>query len=401
MLLFSLSAFGSESTWYESFYSSKRLERNYDKINKNFSSEKFREIFDKRTIQCESDVIKQLLPLGASNIKFGILLANKKSYIDEVETDILLSYTNYLKSGSTSQSLEISKGKEIIKSYYERLINQKGCLKEKWEDFSSKISVAKFEGDPEALSSLNNFAYNNRYLSKDNLMLLEMVRLYQSNMGGALSIKSYHEKRSSLEEEAGYTLISKVMEFHTTNREKKNSRSSRYEIYSKFSLLQMKEMISLLNSLNKRFNYQSSQIVFLEDGEVKESFELNRTQQIRAGLKIYAKEKKTLISQPYFKGKDFTYRDLVTLAYETNQINDNELNAFARFETKVKKKNFWQKVTGFAARLNFVVSSLTGPVIGIGYSLTISMLDNIVSPKTEKKAEYEHDLFYGNCEMKL
>jgi hypothetical protein len=118
-------------------------------------------------------------------------------------------------------------------------------------------------------------------------------------------------------------------------------------------------------------------------------------------MKLYTREKNDLLLKEYFKGSVFSYRDLIVLAYETNQIDDNDLGAFARLEKKIKKKTFWQKASTFATKLDFLAATLGGPIIGVGYSLTISFVDNLVNKKEAKKADYDHDLFYGNCEMTL
>ena len=44
---------------------------------------------------------------------------------------------------------------------------------------------------------------------------------------------------------------------------------------------------------------------------------------------------------------------------------------------------------------------VAGPVVGIGYSIGISILDGKINKKESKDPEFDHDLFYGNCEQML
>ncbi len=398
-LLFPVISLASSKTWYESHYSDKRLKKKYKLINENFSEEKFKAVFSLRNKFCEPELIQELLPLGANNVKYGLILANKKGYIDQVETDILLGYINYLKKRAPGQVPKVQKGKKIIAAYYFRFLAKKDCLSEKWKDFESKMNVLTTDDD-RTLGPLNSYAYRAGLLTKQQYMLIEMTRLHQENLKSSLSISQYHEKRRSLER-AGFKLNKNITEFHNSNRKKKNIASSRYELYTDYTLLQMKDMLELIDKLEKRFKYEKSEIVYLDNGEVKERISLNPTEQLRLGIKLYNREKDAVLAQSYFKGKDFSYRTLLTLSYEVGHIDDNEIEAFAKLEKKTKKKNFWQKVTGFMGRLDFLVSSLLGPVYGISYALTVSFVDQLVQPKVQENPEYKHDLFYGNCEMKL
>ncbi len=395
-----LKAYGSESTWYESHYSTSKLQKKYELINNKFSPEKFKKVFSLRNKFCEPELIQQLLPLGPANVKYGIIYANKSGLIDEVETDILLGYTNYLKEKSTEKGIDVTKGKEVIGVRYMRMLANKRCLTQKWKDFSKKMSVIQSNGDEGPLAPLNQLVYNEGFIKKDQFLMLEMVRLHQESLSGTLSISEYHEKREQLEKE-GYELNPQITEFHNSNRFKSNTPSSRYDLYSNFNHLQLKEMLEFISRFEKRYKYDSSEIVFLENGEIKEKIALNPNEQLRLAIKLYNKEKKDLIDKPYFAGKDFSYRNLLILSYETKQMDDKDLEAFGRLEQKTIRKNFWQKLVGFAPRLNFIVSSLAGPVWGLGYSLTASFVSDIVGPKKVEKPKYEHDIFYGNCEMQL
>jgi hypothetical protein len=400
VILISAQAFAQSSTWYESFYKSSKLERKYLHVQSKINDHDFREIFQKKNLSCEPIVIQKLLPVGVRNVKFALLLANHRGLIDEVETDILLAYLNYLKSSVGVGELEIKSGNKTIKHYYQKMFNSPTCITEEWKEFTEKVNIATEDENANALSSLNQYAYGRGYITREQLRILEMVNLYQKNLGSSLTIKDYYQKQGQLREN-GYEINSKIMSFHNAIR-KKNTPSSRYNVYSNFSILQMKEMIILLKRLNERSQSGSSEILFINNtGEVRETISLNHVEQLRLSLKLYKKEKNELLLKQYFKGTHFSYRDLITLAYEVGEIDDNELEAFARLETKTKEKTFWQKATKFATKLDFLAASLGGPIVGVGYSLTISLIDSLVNKKEKPKAQYEHDIFYGNCEMQL
>ncbi len=386
------------TVWLETQFRQRKLEKEFTKVENIYSTESLKASFSHGMKSCEIDVISSLSSLNKKSIPFAVIKAHKLGFIDEVEADIFYSYAQAFKRSALAGETKLSiQRTDVLKRNY-RAIFSNGCLSDKWVEFKEKIVL---QGDDENIyQRLNQFAYESGFISQNEYHLIETVRIISDNESSLLKVKDYQEKRAWLLENQ-LEMNDTVTSFHLAQRDK-GQKSRRYKLFNNFSLIQIKEMNNLLNKMTMRFNSHKSELIFsAKEGIVNERIQLTHTEQIRLALKLYKKEKNLLLQKDYFRGANFDYRDLMTLGYQTNQVDEKELNGLSLLEKKTVKKNFWQKSVSFLQRLDFLVAAVAGPVVGIGYSIGISILDGKINKKEVKDPSFEHDLFYGNCEQKL
>jgi hypothetical protein len=399
ILAFNLSSFASTpSVWLETQFREKKIAKEFIKIESKYNNLNLSEIFSKASLSCEINFLAKLNKIDSKTIPFAVIKAHKLGFIDEVEADILYTYAQTYKRTSQFSKTKLSiQQKETLKRNYRYLLGP-GCLSDKWEDFKEKIVL---QGDNDQIyQRLNQFALDNNFITIQEYKLIETARSISDNESSLLKIKDYQEKRKWLIEN-DLEMNDSVVSFHLTERSK-GEKSRRYKLFSNFSLIQIKEMNNLLNKMTMRFNSHQSELIFsAKDGVINERIELTHTEKIRLALKLYKKEKNLLLQKDYFRGKNFDYRDLMILGFQTYQIDHKELDGLSLLEKKTIKQNFWQKSVSFLGKLDFLVAAVAGPVVGIGYSIGISILDGKINKKESKDPEFNHDLFYGNCEQML
>lgn len=398
MLLATFSFGANAQTWFESQYKAKNLSKAYKEIDSHFSSDQFSKLFEESNLRCESNLIRKLMPAGPRNVKFALIKAYSLGLVDDVEMDILLDYAKAVGSyDNQAEKFKIQKGSSSLKGHYEKVFKSRGCLEANWLNFSEVVTAQNFNEREDALMALNTHALQAGYINRNEYHLAQMLTKVAGK--SSLLVRDYHKKRNRLSEDFE---INTSFNIYHDERRTKGSKGLRYSIYANYSPLQIKEMVALLNKLDHRFSQSSSEIIFIDNsGNIDERIGLNHAEQLRLALKLYSREKHELLSKSYFEGVSFSYPTLLAVAFETGQINDKELSVFSKLEKRAKKKNFWQKATSFLTRLDFLASSLGGPIIGIGYSLTVSFVDSLINKKQADPPKYEHDLFYGNCEMAL
>lgn len=402
-LSFALTAGAGERFWFEQLYKSSKLEREFARVSKKYPDQKLAQIFSGARITCESNVIADLSELRAGDIKYALFLANKKGFIDEVELDILLVYARALDDVSLrlpEAQVRVQQGHEVIERHYQGLASGEGCLETKWQSFADAITIKITNeklSDQEVLTALNHQAMQERTIDRKLYLQLEMLNLLGPQR---LTIASYREMRERLRGE-GFELNEDVSAFARSKKDK-NKMGLRYRLYSNFSLLQMKEMLELLKRFTERSEADSSSIVFFDENEqAQESIELGPTEQLRLSMKLFSREKKQLLLKPYFSGKGFSYRDLITLAYETKRVDEQGLDFLKMLEKETQKRSFLQNAVGTASRYSFVATLLVGPTAGFVYALGITIANNYLNRDQAESPQYEHDIFYGNCQEGL
>jgi len=386
------------SVWFETQVREKKLMREFTKVENKFTESELKSIFNPSQISCEINSIKGLSVLDKKTIPYAVIKAHKLGYIDEVEADIFYAYAQTFRKASLGAKTNIRiSAPDVLKDNYRSMLSS-GCITDKWQAFKEVIVL---EGDNEDIyQRLNQYALESNFISMNEYRLIETVRMIEKNESGLLKIKDYIEKRQWLSENQ-IEMNDEVVSFHLFEREKKE-KSRRYKLFKNFSLIQIKEMNALLTKMTTRFNAHKSELIFsAKEGVINERIELTHTEKIRLSLKLYKKEKNLLLQKDYFQGRNFDYRDLMTLGFQTNQIDEKELNGLSLLEKKTIKQNFWQKAVSVLGRLDFLVSAVAGPVVGIGYSIGIAVLDGKVNKREKKDPEFNHDLFFGNCEQKL
>lgn len=392
-----------ERYWFEQLYKSSKLEREFSRVQKKYNDNELKRIFSFDRVSCETNVLKDLAKLDASDIKYALFLGNKKGFIDEVELDILLVYSRALEKQSLREPqvrVQIRQGQNLIDRHYERFASSDICLKDLWQGYSnfiaSHVSLENFT-DQEVMTSFNYQSWRDRKISADQFKLLEMLNQFKTM---PYSIVEYRQMRERLGQE-GFELNSDQSAF-PREKSQKDKPGLRHRLYKHYTLLQMKEMQALLNRFSARSEAESSSIVFYdENAEAQEAISLEPTEQLRLSMKLFSREKTELLQKNFFLGKGFSYRDLITLAYETNQVSELELDFLKMLERETIKRTFIQNVVSTASRYSFVATLLVGPTAGFAYALGITIANNYLNREDAKPPEYEHDIFYGNCQAGL
>ena len=346
----------------------------------------FRELSDKNELKSSAAHFSRAMEIGL---------------IDDVQVDILNSYSKLLSkiriNRNSNVSLKFNKGNNLFKRFYQQDIKDRSkCLSTQVKDFNDITVNNSLDSKIEIDKEFNLLALKKRYINKKEFKLIELARLI--NTSSLLSFDEYKKKKKRLMR-FGYTINSQYTEFHKNT--KVNDKGIRYRLYDSFNLEQQDQMLQLVMELKRRIENHKSLILFLkEDNSVAEKIDLTPQEQLHLSLKLYNVEKINLLNTEAFKGKGFQYNDLIAIAYETSHIDDFDIEALEMLKRKIEKESFAQKAVKYAEKADFIVTALTGPLGGFVYVLSLGVLNNFVN-KDKKKADFKHDLFYGNCEMKL
>jgi len=160
-------------------------------------------------------------------------------------------------------------------------------------------------------------------------------------------------------------------------------------------------MLNLITTLIGRTQSDKTKIIFIDaNGNISEAKELGPMEQLHLSLKLYQQEKQNLLDTEAFKGTSFSYKELITAAFELSQITTLEAESLSMFERKIKEKKLWKKGLELAKRMDYIVTVLTSPVGGLVYALSIGIANQYLNPP-DQSPDYKQSLFYGNCEMNL
>lgn len=391
--------------WFHAQYSDNHLNRKYQNVLSKISADDLAEKFNRRNLRCEIKVIHELSRIGKENVKYALLYAAEQNLIDDIELEIFMKYATPLERMRRTEStarIRIESGSQRIQNTYREFESGSECLKHTWRNWKTAVQTNSDSRNAptqtEILSEMNYQAKRQGLITEETYYVLELLNLRESDVS-RLSITEYHRNKARLEEQ-GYSINSKTLAFHTENQTNDVS-SVRYRLYSEFTLVQQIKMIELIQTFNRRSSEGSSNILFFDDsGTMTEQIDLSPLEQLRLSMKLYAREKFDLQHSPHFNGKNFNYRDLIGIAYETSLITDLDAEALLSLERQTKERTFLQRAFDFSRGLDFLVTALTGPLGGVAYALGISIADNFIN-RPDPEATNDHDIFYGNCRGSL
>ncbi len=404
----SFATFANQAVWQESLFKEKQLSKLLKRVEANYSDEELQNIFSLKNLSCESKLIMKLGEKERELIIPTLILAHKKSILDEVETDLLMGYAksyNKVDKRLPEHNFRIRSGKKRIQELYERLVrgadSERFCLSRSFQFLDRTVSEIESEEDPTfILQYLNHFARKKKFINAAQFYELEMIRHQQRDYGSEMSLNDYYRKRSQLQR-SGYSFNNQVQEFHIKRR-LSDDRSYRTDLYTRFSEFQYKKMLELIDSMETRTKARRSQIVFTDrNDDVVDSVRLSQTEKLRTAIKLYKREKGKLLKKDIFAGVSFTHRHLIALAYELGKIDDVDLAFLSSLEKEIKKRGLFSKVIGEAQKFTVLASLVGGPTTGFIYSLAVSMVNGLINGGLDKKPSYGHDLLYGNCEGNL
>ncbi len=410
LILISSMTYSVQKVSSESLYKEKKLSSLIEKVHKKLDDKELISLFNKNTMSCESKLIMKLNSklLKSELVIPALIRAHQLKAIDEVESDLLINYANSflsIEKNLGENSFRIRSGKEKIFNIYSRLFkasdSERFCLVNSFSALSRIVD--EIEGDDEPtyiMQYLNHLVKKKNVITQEQFLELEMIREHQRKYISEMSIRDYYRKKARLES-SGYQMNDDVLEFHTLKRASE-IRSYRTDLYTRFSPFQISKMLELLDVMDKRTSAAKTQIVFSgRDGEVIDTVRLSQTEKLKAAVKLYSREKSKLLQKDIFKSANFSHRHLIALAYELGKIDDIDLAFFASLEKEVKEKGLLSTVIAKAQKYQILATLVGGPTVGFTYSLFVSLANNIINADEGKKASYNHDLFYGNCEGNL
>ena len=373
-------------------------------IQDQFSDQQIREIFSTKNLKCDFNILLHLSSLGEKDKKIVTYKAMAMGIISDVETDILLQLINTYESIPRPKqkiTFSFSQGKNLLKMYYVNLFNNfSGCLENKWINLKSKILFTGQYTNVDQLHELNIHAHKKRFINDKEYKIVETLR--KLTEPHRLSIKNYHKKVDSLLN-FDFKINQKITKFHIS--QSAHHFSYRYNIYKKYNIYQMNEMAELVQRLVRRSYMKSTSVIMInQDDQVSEKNDLNPIEQFHYAQKLFQIEKNKLLESIGFKGYRFEFIDLLIVAFELSIIQENEFEALLelieKVKEKVKEKTLTNKTFDFVKKYQFLISSLSPPLVDIFLNLAVGILGQYFDEKEEKNT-YKHDLFYGNCEAKI
>ena len=390
-------------TFYHHHYDVNQLSSAFQRVKAQYDTKNLRRIFSYENLNCDIKVFEELQNLDQKDIKFAILLAAERRLIDPVETEILIKKSflyEKIRVKRADSKIRFRKSLNSLRDSYKKLTNKSTCMEKNWNEFKSKVVVKAYNANTPGIDTydeLNKKALRRRMISKQDYKLLKLLReVEQINI---LSIPKYRKKKEKLEK-LNYSINSEVTRYHIDSQ-KIDTDSLRYSFYKKYNAQQTHEMLNLITTLIGRTQSDKTKIIFIDaNGNISEAKELGPMEQLHLSLKLYQQEKQNLLDTEAFKGTSFSYKELITAAFELSQITTLEAESLSMFERKIKEKKLWKKGLELAKRMDYIVTVLTSPVGGLVYALSIGIANQYLNPP-DQSPDYKQSLFYGNCEMNL
>ena len=337
---------------------------------------------DRSINRCATKVIRKFkFELGLSSerdVELAILGLRLYDSLDDVSASILMKandHSNTVAGPITKNELSSDEEDEALSIYKDKsdeIQNKSLCLEDTYRDLVGKLA-SKSPKFFRNLKHINKLARNNGYISDDEFKMLEVFR-----------IKKVHEWPVTLNSYA-QSLDSLAKRFNTRTKEKSNlitqtkfrqKYSMRMELYNKFDSTQIILLANIVKGLKTRLESKDVKIIINYDDRPAETIELTPMEKFRFILKLLRKEMADLNNSTLLEGKNATYLDLITAAYEVGYIGAAEIEQLASLQeiwnptkTPKEKAMFWVKTFGGVA------SVLLPPPFGFVSVMAIMLID--------------------------
>lgn len=352
---------------------------------------------------CDFNILNFFNKIEKNKIHIPILMASKLNLIDDIETEILMDLIQTYKKIARPKSefsISIKSGNQLIDNFYKKVFKQRSCISDFFDSFKAKISIidTKDMESSDLLKELTIKAYKKRQINENEYRLLMTLIIKKSE--SRMSIREYKNKREGFKKY--FNINPELTNFHVQTHTK-GEHSLRYNIYKNLSSFEVNELNSLIKNLVSRVQASKGEIILVqENGEVVEKKIMSQMEQFHYGLKLYSIEKEKVKKRLGDKSSFVNFRNLLATAFELSSINKEELEGLFMLEQKVKEESLFEQGFGYAKQYGFIVSSLTIPLVGTVYGLSLGLIEQyFFPPEKQEKKNYDHDLFYGNCEMNL
>ncbi|MGE3608648.1 MAG: hypothetical protein AB7I27_03590 [Bacteriovoracaceae bacterium] len=313
--------------------------------------------FEKREAQCDLGLAELLLnevkgqKLINSDQEFIHLLIfmRQENLIDDLFLKILLNSAEIKLQMKTEVRkrkplrplnlyTDLNRGIDLEKAYsnFKTYPNDiESCSIAKFNALSRSINTdSKSERDAE-LKKLNYLALINNVISLENFHRIEVLRKRQA-LDWNLYLYEYLEitknAKDKVAKEIESTSDNKFGQQYVSRRDQLTQRGS---LYANFDSTQIMLMSAILEKAAKRMDAKqvSLNFKFNDDPESEtETYVLSPMEQYRISIKMIRKDLAELRRSDLMQGKSISYEDIITSAYETGFIKNEELNYVVRFE---------------------------------------------------------------------
>ncbi len=396
-------------SFYMSQYSSNKDQKKFQdvlihpasvRLEKNFE-------FSRNEQVCESDIIRDLdKNFGEDLVEHALILSRKQNLIDDVALDILLPLAKNLTKSQPKSDLtfKIKKGAKVLEEKYRKLFSRGTCLFDEYIALSEFLELQVADTDENYMTFFNDWARCRRIISRDQYRLLNSMATDFTETKSRLRLRDYLKKRKIIFSKRLDTEPSE----HIVKREGKNTDyGKRYRLYKNFSLSEIEFLSNYIEQMNNRILGDRAEIIFYSSEEAraqeKEVISLGPMEQMRLALKIFSRDIKILSKKELYRGKDLSFRTMLALGFEVGKINSEDLDYLYGIPSLWdRKKSLGEKISNVINKYGFIVPIFTGPIGTYVYFLGLSIMNTTINRKKDKlnsEGDFEHDLFYGNCDL--
>lgn len=395
-------------SFYEEQYDKSKHQNRLNKVKANSSYGNLADYFQfrKNDNVCETEIIQNLrTDFGDDLTEYALIQARKQNLIDDVVLDILLPLSKNLTKRQPESELifTIRKGAEVLERKYSELFSSNTCLFDKYIELADYLEKQITDDDEHYMSFFNDWAKSKRVITRDQYKLLTTMAVEFQDTKSRLRLRDYLKKRK--------TILSKRKSIEKsddiTKREgKRTNYGKRYRLYKSYNLSEMDFLSNYITQMNRRILGEKAEIVFYTTDEAnrdKEVISLGPTEQMRLALKLYTRDIRVLKNKELYRAKDLSFRTMLALGYEVGKINKEDIEYLYGIPSLWDRKiSLGEKIAKVVNRYGFIVPIFTGPVGSYVYFLGLSIMNTMVKRKQDKlnsEGEFEHDLFYGNCDL--
>lgn len=343
-------------------------------------------INDKSINRCATKIVSAIqndLHLSSKNeTETAILALRFDDSLDDIAAGILLKAadTDVLSHPLAQNDLTEEEEKEALTLYKTKvadLQNKNICLEDSFRSLVAKLSEGSYKFTKN-LKHINKLALEQKIINKSDFKNIEKLR-----------INKVHEWPITL---SSYKISLETLAKNFPNRTKesaklvteagrfKNKTSLRQGLYQKYNAAQIMVLANVVKSLKKRLDSKDITVHINYVDQESEIINLSPMEKFRFILKLLRKELALINNSTILSGKQATYLDIITAAYEVGYISSVEIEQFAALEdiwnpkkTTKEKVMVWVKVFGGVA------SVLLPPPFGFLSVMAIMLIDQQVS----------------------
>lgn len=349
--------------------------------------ESLRKIINDKTInRCATKVVseiqKELSLSSEDETELAILGLRLDDSIDDIAAGILIKAadSNFLSHPIAKNDLtteEETKALDIYKTKITDLQNKTLCSEDTYRTLVGKLNEASYKFIKN-LKHLNKLALDKKIIKENDFKTLERMRAKKVHEW-PITLSSYRNaldtvaKNFPTRKKESAKLVTDAGRF-------KNKTSLRQGLYEKFNATQIILLANVVKSLKKRLEAKDITIHINYVDQESEIINLSPMEKFRFILKLLRKELALINNSTMINGRQATFLDIITAAYEVGYISADEIDQFAALEEIWNpKKTTKEKVMVWVKLFGGVASVLLPPPFGFLSVMAIMLIDQQVS----------------------